>query len=482
MSKLNKKSTPYVDPRFSNERLAGETGALAAVQSNHALLERCVMANLLWENNAYQDGKEVSKEIDRLVPLCTPQFVVQLAVRSRVEQKLRHIGLYLIVRCLQSAWINNPVSGNLIADAIPKICTRADQVLDLVSLYWKLNPKRGNKNAPLANPLKKGIRACLNKYSEYAFAKYNRQTEVKFRDLIFLSHPVPVDEKRQDLFNRIINGQLATPDTWEVELSQSKDKKESWTRLVKDGKLGALASLRNIRNMVDAGVNHNVIKLAISKVDGTMLLPLNYISAARENPYFSRDIEESMLEAWKNLPKLKGRTLFIVDVSGSMSAKISDKSTFNRLDCAAAMCMLAVNMCESYEVVKTAGSDSRRIHRTEVLPIPMRGFGLIDQIKRDQLGGGGIFTAQCLDWCKENIEGDFDRVIVFSDSQDIDEGTRIPKPFGNYNYIVDVSSHTRGINYEGVWTAEISGWSEHFLTFIASLEGQKNSFTDDSEQ
>jgi len=36
---------------------------------------------------------------------------------------------------------------------------------------------------------------------------------------------------------------------------------------------------------------------------------------------------------------------------------------------------------------------------------------------------------------------------------------------------VDVSSHSRGVNYEGKWDAEISGWSEHFINFIMAMEG-----------
>lgn len=53
---------------------------------------------------------------------------------------------------------------------------------------------------------------------------------------------------------------------------------------------------------------------------------------------------------------------------------------------------------------------------------------------------------------------------------------RVPKPFGTYNYICDVSAHTKGVNYKGVWTAEISGFSEHFITFIAAMEGIQNTF------
>lgn len=57
-----------------------------------------------------------------------------------------------------------------------------------------------------------------------------------------------------------------------------------------------------------------------------MLLPLDFLKTARMNPEFERDIEDSMLASYANLPKLPGKTLFIVDVSGSMGAPMSSKS------------------------------------------------------------------------------------------------------------------------------------------------------------
>lgn len=146
---------------------------------------------------------------------------------------------------------------------------------------------------------------------------------------------------------------------------------------------------------------------------------------------------------------------------------------------AAAMAMLAANQCEDFELVCTAGSDYRRVHKTEHIKYPSKGFDMIGQINDayNRLGGGGIFTRQCLEWCRQNIEGEFDRIIVFSDSQDCDiYNTTPPKPYGTYNYIVDVSSEERGINYRGLWTAEVSGFSEQFLTFIAGYEGLANLF------
>lgn len=101
--------------------------------------------------------------------------------------------------------------------------------------------------------------------------------------------------------------------------------------------------------------------------------------------------------------------------------------------------------------------------------------------KISTFGGGGIFTRQCLEWCKEHVTDaeSFDRIIVFSDYQDCDYSGLIPEPFAKHNYIYDVSSEKHGIAYNGVWEAEISGWSEHFLTYIAALEGLENAFVEE---
>ena len=146
------------------------------------------------------------------------------------------------------------------------------------------------------------------------------------------------------------------------------------------------------------------------------------------------------------------------------------------MDAAAAMTVLAAEMCEHVGVYATAGSDSCRKHSTEWIK-PLRGFALSEEILNaaQQLGGGGIFTRQVLEFVKTRETVQPDRIVVFSDSQDCDlPGSGQPKPFGKHNYIVDVSAHKHGINYAGAWTAEIAGWSEHFLRFIAGMESAQN--------
>ena len=467
MSKINpslKKTS-----KFEEERLAGGSGALAAKQSNTALLRRAVLANLLWEDVAYMDGVKVAEEIQRLIPLCPAIDVYNIALEARTMQKLRHTPLFIAVEMCKY-----PEHKMFVQDLLPQIITRADMLTDFLAIYWKDGKK------PIANQAKKGLAKAFHNFNEYKFAKYDRDAAIKLRDVMFLCRPKPENQYEQDLFKKVADRTLATPETWEVLLSTGKDKKESWTKLITEGKIGGLAMLRNIANMRRANVDKKVINEGLEKLKSSMLMPLDFLKAFRMNPEFSRQIEDAMINSYSNLPKLKGKTLFIVDVSGSMGARMSEKSDFSRYDAACAMAMLAANQCEDYEIVCTAGNDYTHTGAHRHIPYPQKGFGIFEQIREANrnIGHGGIFTRQCLEWCNDKFKGQkFDRIIVFSDSQDCDPYTsRTPKPFGTYNYICDVSAHTKGVNYKGIWDAEISGFSEHFITFIAAMEGIQNTF------
>jgi len=468
MSKVN----PLVKPesKFSNERTAGGAGIKAAKQDDISMLRRIVLANLLWEKNAYVDGITTSQQISELIPKCNPEEVANLAIETRLVQKLRHTPLYIAVEMLK-----HKEHKKYVADVLAKVITRADMLTDFLAIYQVQN---GGNIKPIAAQAKKGLGLAFNNFSEYQLAKYDRDAAIKLRDVLFLVHAKPMQGK-EELFTKIANRELKTPDTWEVALSTGKDKKQTWTRLIEKGKIGGLAMLRNIRNMMEASVDKKVINRGLETLKSQMLLPLDFLKTARVNPEFSREIEDAMIASYANLPKLPGKTLFIVDRSGSMNQKTSDKSDFSRLDQAIAMAMLGANQCEDYTLVATAGADHNWTHTSEHIKYPKKGFDIAEQIKSLKIGHGGIFTRQCLEWCEKNIGKEFDRIIVFSDSQDMDRVNKIPKPFGKYNYICDVSAHKYGVNYKGVWTAEISGFSEHFLTYIAAYEGLENAFVED---
>ena len=84
MSKLNPTMKSH-SSLFDHERLAGGFGVNASKEENIQLLRRATLANLLWEDVAYMDGMRVADEIKRLIPLCTPNDVLDLAVERQIE-------------------------------------------------------------------------------------------------------------------------------------------------------------------------------------------------------------------------------------------------------------------------------------------------------------------------------------------------------------------------------------------------------------
>ena len=484
MSKLNStcKSSTLKANQITVGEIAGQITDTAAAQSNIALLHRAVLANLLWENIAYMDGKSVTNEIKRLIPLCDPQDVANLTIEARTMQKLRHTPLFLAVEmCKYEA------TRPYVKEILPKIITRADMLTDFMALYW------ADGKCPICNAAKKGLAEAFHNFNEYKFAKYDRNAEIKLRDVMFMVRPKPETPLEVELYKKIADRTLETPETWEVLLSlahTNEEKAAVWTKLITEGKLGGKAMLMNIRNMQNVGVPRPIIVQGLQELKGAMLLPLDFLKAMRESNGFDREIEDAMLKTYENMPKLPGKTLFIVDVSGSMGSLTSSGSSFTRLDQACSMAMLAANQCADFELVCTAGSDGELREEQMRILYPSKGFNLFKEIEasRKTVGGGGIFTYQCLEKLRKELGDkihDYDRIIVFSDSQDIDVSSwnspnrdKKPRPFGKYNYICDISAHTRGIAYDGVWTAEISGWSEHFLTYIAAYEGIENTFAD----
>lgn len=459
MATLNKKT----EKRMSETRLAGGMGMKAAVQDAEALLRRASLACLLWENLAYEKGSEVAKNICNLVPQVTPEKVAGLAVEARFAQKLRHLPLLIVAEMAK-----HDSHKGLVAETLAKVIHRADELTEFLSIYWR------NGKTPLSAQVKKGLAKAFNKFDEYQLAKYNRAKDIKLVDVMRLVHPVPKDAEQAALWGRLKNDSLATPDTWEVALSKCHtldEKKNCWERLLTENKLGALALLRNLRNMNQVGVKPSLIRAAMKTANVGMMLPMNFFAAAKHAPDYIREIEDMMLRSCAEMPKLTGHTILVVDVSGSMGSALSAKSEFNRMQAAMSMAVIAAEMCESVTIYATAGSDSGGSHKTAKVKAS-RGFGLVDQIQGMvySLGGGGIFTRQCLEHIHKETNEKPDRIIVFSDSQDCDRKNSVPSPFGAKNYIVDVSSHKHGVNYAGVWTSEISGWSENFLRYIAAYE------------
>lgn len=473
MAKTNKKA---IDKRFdTTTKLAGGAGLLAAKQDNESLLRRAVMGCLLFEDMAYETGADNASNIAKLVHLNTLDTVAQIAVEARMVQKLRHVPLLLVREMARHNQIS--MFPGLVADTLEAVIQRPDELTEFLSIYWKSGKQ------PLSAQVKKGLARAFKNFDEYSLAKYNRKDAVKLRDVLFLSHVKATDIAQDDLYKRLIKDELAIPNTWETRVSAGENKGQVFTDMIIDNQLGALAFLRNLRNMIEAGVSPTYIRQGFAQLNPKWLLPINYLAAEKYAPQYAPEIEALMLKGFQTVEKLPGHTVFVVDVSGSMNAPISGKSEFTRMDVAFAMAMVAEATCESVAIFATAGD--MRNHKTALIKahngvVNGMGFSLMRAFREQtgKLGGGGIFTRQALEYI-QTIDNNPDRIIVFSDSQDCDPTNKIPKPFGKFNYIVDVSAHSHGINYDGIWTAEISGFSDHFIDYIAALEGVQWAQEDD---
>lgn len=405
-------------------------------------LNRLVLASLLWENQFYLDGKSHAELVASLVKQVNPEAVSALAIKAREQFKLRHIPL-LLTRELARA-------GKLKSDVLSSVIQRADEMSEFLSIYWK------EGKSPLSNQVKKGLAKAFVKFNEYQLAKYDKNSAaVSLRDVLFLSHAKPTSIEQEALFKRVANQELKTPDTWETQLSAGADKKETFTRLMAEKKLGALAFLRNLRNMANAGVSEDAIRKYATNVDVTKVLPFRYIAAARIMPQYEDMLEAMMLRSLATLEKLPGKTILMVDVSGSMfGAKVSAKSDLDRFDAAAALAMLCKEVCQNVEIY-TFSNNSVRV-------APRSGFALREALSNSQSHGGTRLGASLRDVAASSR----DRIIVFTDEQSQDRVTTGP---GCKNaYIVNVAASQNGVNHEA-WTT-ISGFSEAIVDYIREAE------------
>jgi len=425
-------------------------------------LRRSVMSCMLWEKEFYEDGKTIAQRIEELVPQVAPATVAQIAIAARNDMHLRHVPLLLVAALAKC----KDRGTGLVAYALSEVIQRPDELTEFLAIYWR------NGKCSLSGQVKKGLARAFSKFSAYSLAKYNRDEAIKLRDVLFLCHAKPKDGVQAEVWQQLVNGTLATPDTWEVALSAgTTPKKDNWERLLREHKLGGLALLRNLRNMVEAGVSGELIAEGFNHADMSRVLPFRFVAAAKAAPRLEPLIDAVFLKALSQAPKLSGKTVVVIDVSGSMyGGHLSAKSDMSRAHVACALVAITREICADPHIYATAGSDSRRVHKTAEVPA-RRGMALVDAVYRmcEPLGGGGIFVNQVCAYIQA-LEHTADRLIIITDEQDCDMGKAVNPDLSwvGQTYMINVASAKNGVGYHK-WV-HIDGWSEAVLDFIRMSE------------
>ena len=482
MSKFN------VSKEGTNKTINRE-GHVAYKMSDKEHLVTSVLTTMFGEPKYYgsTDMSILRKAID-----CAhndPEFLAKLTCYARNVGNMRSISHVLTAIIAHEAH-------EYTRQVIRNVVLRPDDILEIMACYKTLYGK------PFPNAMKREIAKEMNRFNEYNIAKYNSdKKEFNFKDVLRIVHPIPINEEKQIIFNHIINDTLETPYTWETELSEKGNTKEVWEELIASGKVGYMALLRNLRNIIKSGADYIPVleKLADGKeVLNSKQLPFRFYSAYREiekafdndvvdkvRPYLDKALEYSVT----NIPTiLKGRTLIAVDVSGSMTSHISSRSDVTCRDIATTLACMSAKMCEDVTVIYfNAGSyytGVGRFHNGYISGMKVYKYGTFDSIlgniSNAPLASGGTDMSLPMEWAieKDKASRPFDRVIYLSDNQcNYQKGT-VQRFINKYNKKNNTDIWVHAIDLQGYGTQQfigkrfnlIAGWGDSVLEFIHTAE------------
>ncbi|MFV0289430.1 MAG: TROVE domain-containing protein [Mangrovibacterium sp.] len=483
------------------DKLLNYEGAQAYRLSSEWQLYVAVVTSTL-NDKFYEDGAMRIEKLRQLITQCNPLFVAQLAIYARREMNLRSIPLVLAVELCK---VHR--GDSLVSNLVKNIILRADEIGELLAYYQLANEREGVKKLnALSKQIQLGLQDAFNRFDEYQFAKYDGQGMVKLRDALFLTHPKAKDNAQQLLFNKIVNKELSVPYTWEIELSKLgqqsfsslEDRQQAfcskWEELIDSKKMGYMALLRNLRNMLQAEVSTpHLMKVCdyLSNADAvrqSKQLPFRFLAAHREISAINSNrgamvqdaLEKAVAISTENIAGFSKETSVLIacDVSGSMQQPISARSRVLNYDIGLMLAMLLKRRCE-HSIIGMFGDVWKTIpiSTTQVL-------ANVDAFyKREGEVGyatNGHLVIESLIETKQIIE----KVIIFTDCQMwTTTKNDMTKAWSDYKkispksklYLFDLVGYGMvplNIINDDVWL--IAGWSDKIFDMMAATDRGSN--------
>lgn len=517
MSRFNKTS---ISDKITENKEGSKAFKLTSDYELYTLVATSALNNKFYEKN-----DERLERLRILITKCDPLFVAKLAVYARESMYLRSIPLVLTVE-LNKHLSAMKQSCKVITPLSHRVIQRADEITELLAYYAlanAANEKPGEagqtkKLAKLSKALQKGVANAFHKFDEYQFAKYNRKTDIKLKDALFLTHPKPEGSTEVELFKKIASDTLETPKTWEVEMSTSKEKgktpKQVWEDMIDSGKLGYMALMRNLRNMLQAEISQkHVFKIADMLENKELVvkakqLPFRFLAAYNELKKASGDYSSSrftyedvtevtlknkadvtiILEALDNAIKtsvenLKGfsremNVMIACDVSASMMTKISPKSSIEMYDIGLTLGMILQHKCK-YVVTGIFGDTfkTKTFPRDSILENVMKFKSIEGEV------GYSTNGYKVLDYLIKS-DNKVDKVMIFTDCQmwnsnSYSRDSQIPAKWNEYKkihptaklYLFDLQGHgDTPIDIVQKDVHLIAGWSDKVFDILEGLE------------
>lgn len=462
MAKFDGRSTaapPRKTGPIKAGRLDQRTGNGAPAFSRDAKSDLFLLAvtNFVSEDTFYESGRARDERFEKLVHQVTaedPEWMQKFIPWLRNEANMRSAS---IVAAAEYVKAGGPNARLVTASAL----SRADEPGEFIS-YWL---SRHGRAIPMS--VKRGVGMAAQKfYNERNVLKYDSDARsMRFGDVLSLVHPKPKAEWQSTLFRYVLADRfgnedekqaalaelpmlaknrefrempaakareilLANPDqlaaagfTWESFSSLGKMDAAAWEAMIPT--MGYMALLRNLRNFDQNGVSDEVAEMVARKLSDpdevarSRQLPFRFWSAYREAPSlrWGSALEKALDLSCSNVPAFKGKTLILIDTSGSMQNYAGGKmSNVMRVHVAALFgAILAKRNPEGARVVQFAST-------TQELPFPKAGSALrfMDTVNRNvgKVGHGTEVARAVNTWNGE------DRIVILSDLQTTTRFTR----------------------------------------------------------
>ena len=329
---------------------------------------------------------------------------------------------------------------------------RVDDMEAIKDAYTALN------KSVLSNAMKKGFANALVNLDTYQIAKY-KDAVINLANLV---HPksclsnavITVNGKDMMALDALMQGINISADTWEVAQSEAgqevakavKDgkitkeeaekvladaKNDNWESLLMEGKLGILAALRNIRNMLKNPRKEVIDALCVLVSDGTKIrnglimpyhLDLAYVVIDTEfrNCEFGDQIKSALRTGYElAMPNLKqlltGKTCVMIDTSGSMDMLCVNGTKngyrYNRsaLSEAALIGATIAKACDGDVVLFSDRAQDFKYRNSDNV------FAIAKQIENSAISGGTAIGSAFEHIRKAGRK--YDRIFVLSDNE-----------------------------------------------------------------
>jgi hypothetical protein len=475
------------------------------------------------ENSFYENGKIRDARLRQLVRTVVREdypWLVAFATWLRGPGNMRTNAHVIAVEAVHEdlTWLREVMSNKgsmstpytndgLNRQIIDAVCQRPDEPGEILAIWTALYGRR------IPKPVKRGLGDAVRRlYNERALLKYDTASHAyRFGDILNLVHAAPDPTKpwQGDLFqyaldrrhhpetaeppaalemirkNAWVRTQVAAGDdelllspetlksagmTWEAALSLAgdygPDKKSLWEALIPT--MGVMALIRNLRNFDQAGVSDEVAQQVIDRLTDPQQIaesrqfPFRFLSAyqaTRGSLRWSYPLEKALNLSLRNVPALPGRTLVLVDRSGSMfGPRMSERSDLSRADGAAIFGTAIALRAESADLVQFGTTNS--LIRTQ------KGDAVLSVLKQFRDLGGTYTTTAAQKWYANH-----DRVIIITDGQshDGDPGRVIPANVPVYTWNLAAYTATHGAMGTNA-RFELGGLTDKAFALIPLLE------------